>query len=575
MSRFTPDDREKTQRKPPIGWLLLLFAPLVGFVSMLYMGREAGRRSWYRNGMIFGVAGWILLALYWAVYKVTRNQDLFFVLAFLYVVRVILGVIWWGGFKKIYAFDHAVTPDTIPGDKAWQITHSFWLLWALLPSLQGLMFLQMGYRTQKKKWIRMGWLFFAVLSVGIPLLTENNISQRLDFRIYDYFRTKKMFAASSFYFHDGFFLGVNVLFSALILMLGLYYRKEYLKEIWPGEAAAKKRYAVLEERIWRMIHSIWMCMCAIPFGSGASLIFAGRRIRQRKWIIAGIILLLVPLLYLCGFRGLQVLVTQGKYNFFSNRLLRFSDTDTNTYYTMLGLYNMFQRVTFNLVPALCFALSCSIRERFLQTTAANYGGFRTQIDRELAGREIERFQEMRAQTMQKEKEAEPQYVDDEPRRTLDFEVADISAEKAAPGRTSGFPQPAVRDADRHASTVPTSDLKRTGNPASAAQDTQASAVPAAVDSAAEAKINLNTCTQEEMMRLPGISVAMAMRAIQHREETGGFATVDDFVDFLGLKPHFAVQVFERATTDMPEPESAAQGAKPDNGHRMPRRHLDF
>ena len=86
------------------------------------------------------------------------------------------------------------------------------------------------------------------------------------------------------------------------------------------------------------------------------------------------------------------------------------------------------------------------------------------------------------------------------------------------------------------------------------------------------------------MKLPGVSVAMAMRAMQHREEIGGFATVDDFVDYLGLKPHFAVQVFEIATIDRPidrptERPASAEAADPGEAgeaeRRAPRRHLDF
>ena len=82
------------------------------------------------------------------------------------------------------------------------------------------------------------------------------------------------------------------------------------------------------------------------------------------------------------------------------------------------------------------------------------------------------------------------------------------------------------------------------------------------------------------MKLPGVSVAMAMRAMQHREEIGGFATVDDFVDYLGLKPHFAVQVFEIATIDRPtehpaSAEAADSGEAGEAERRAPRRHLDF
>ena len=65
MSNMTPNRyaQPATVRKPPIGWLLLLYAPFVGYISMLYMGREAKRESWHRIGMIFGWALWGLLVV--------------------------------------------------------------------------------------------------------------------------------------------------------------------------------------------------------------------------------------------------------------------------------------------------------------------------------------------------------------------------------------------------------------------------------------------------------------------------------------------------------------------------------
>lgn len=58
----------------------------------------------------------------------------------------------------------------------------------------------------------------------------------------------------------------------------------------------------------------------------------------------------------------------------------------------------------------------------------------------------------------------------------------------------------------------------------------------------ESKINLNDCSEQELASLPGVGVVIAKRAVEIREQTGGFASVQDFNQRLGLMPHFAVQI---------------------------------
>ncbi|MBQ4188246.1 MAG: helix-hairpin-helix domain-containing protein [Firmicutes bacterium] len=572
MSNMTPNRyaQPATVRKPPIGWLLLLYAPFVGYISMLYMGREAKRESWHRIGMIFGWALWGLLVLHWFL---SNTMDIRFVQIFqilLYVLQIILGSVWWGGFKKIYAFDHAVLPDFLPGDKKWQRRHSLWLLWSLVPWGHSLMFLQIGYRAGKKQWIRMGWAFWVVTSLVIPFITNVSIGDILSDKIYWAFRNQGFYPSYSMFIGLFPFI-VYGLATAFFFTLGLYYRKEYLKTIWPEEAAARSRYAILEKPGWRFTNSLWMAICLVPFGSGGSLVFSGIRIKQRRFIMAGILLILLPLVYLIGLRALNVILSHGARSFFENRLVNYSDVDRDMYYLIVGLQEMYRAINLIIVPMLSFALCCSIREKYLQTTAANYGGFKTQIDRELAAREIERFQAMREETRQQEEAAERYFTGSEPRRVLDASQPVMPA--------AGAVQPMAQTAVQY-TPQPMQPAPRPSQPA------PQHAVQPAVQDAEEPSesININTCTQEELMKLPGVSVAMAMRAMQHREEIGGFATVDDFVDYLGLKPHFAVQVFEIATIDRPidrptERPASAEAADPGEAgeaeRRAPRRHLDF
>ena len=56
------------------------------------------------------------------------------------------------------------------------------------------------------------------------------------------------------------------------------------------------------------------------------------------------------------------------------------------------------------------------------------------------------------------------------------------------------------------------------------------------------RIDLNSCSEQELANLPGVGVVLAKRAIELRGQTGGFISTQDFSQRLGLMPHFAVQV---------------------------------
>lgn len=86
-----------------------------------------------------------------------------------------------------------------------------------------------------------------------------------------------------------------------------------------------------------------------------------------------------------------------------------------------------------------------------------------------------------------------------------------------------------------------------------------------------AAVDINRCTQDELMSLPGIGVAQAKKALEYRAQNGGFRSLDEFVDVLQIKPHFAVQIFDRATVSQPAPKSTPQPAP----GKQSRRTIDF
>ena len=63
-----------------------------------------------------------------------------------------------------------------------------------------------------------------------------------------------------------------------------------------------------------------------------------------------------------------------------------------------------------------------------------------------------------------------------------------------------------------------------------------------------ASVNLNTATQAQLEKLPGVGAAVALRIIEYRQRSGGFKKVEDLMNvrgigektFLKLKPLLTV-----------------------------------
>ena len=59
------------------------------------------------------------------------------------------------------------------------------------------------------------------------------------------------------------------------------------------------------------------------------------------------------------------------------------------------------------------------------------------------------------------------------------------------------------------------------------------------------KIDVNNCSEFELTELPGISIVLAKKVIQKREEIGGFKNIEDFFLFIKLKSHLREQIQEK------------------------------
>jgi hypothetical protein len=67
--------------------------------------------------------------------------------------------------------------------------------------------------------------------------------------------------------------------------------------------------------------------------------------------------------------------------------------------------------------------------------------------------------------------------------------------------------------------------------------------------ASDKRVDLNAANEFELANLPGVSVALAKKAIELRTENGAFSTVNDFCQQLGLMPHHATQIDDLAYAD--------------------------
>lgn len=103
----------------------------------------------------------------------------------------------------------------------------------------------------------------------------------------------------------------------------------------------------------------------------------------------------------------------------------------------------------------------------------------------------------------------------------------------------------------------------------------ASAAPAAAAVTAPApgaKIDVNRCTADDLLALPGMSPAAAAAAVESRTAQGPYLSEDDFIQRNSIKPHFAVKILRQIQVSAPAAPAAAEAQ---DKHPAKRRSLDL
>ncbi len=54
----------------------------------------------------------------------------------------------------------------------------------------------------------------------------------------------------------------------------------------------------------------------------------------------------------------------------------------------------------------------------------------------------------------------------------------------------------------------------------------------------EELLDINSCSELELSKLPGMGLILAKKAVNLRNSRNGFDSVDEFIETVGVKPHF-------------------------------------
>lgn len=284
-------------------------------------------------------------------------------------------------------------------------------------------------------------------------------------------------------------LAVSISFVMLTLLAAFLVREDYLEFRARQWDADLDALPQLRKGGWRRSNSLWQLWNLTPYLGGIGILLAGRRGRSRRISRMGFAFMILGVLAL-----LLPLVLSTEYGGLG-------------YYLPFKARELVNMVTDWLLPGLWvwgLFYSTLIRWEVLTGRARSLMGYESEFQRD-------------ADMLSRFRRAEEA-------REL---AAEEAREQAAQGRTPRQPAEEQELSDRL-------DL---GTPVT--------------QTVSEGLVDINRCTQAELMGLPGMGIVQAKEAMAYRQEHGGFASVDEFIQVLGIKPHFAVQILKLAAVSAP------------------------
>lgn len=524
------DQTAATRRPLPrkellVGLLALL--PFYGFFGFLFMGKRSERRRYTWFGLVYGGLNLLSLLLFLLV-MFTAARDVFvnryadlsmravsfllygdlpyipygsqvrYTLAglananrILYIACLVHSLASLPAYLR-YMRD-AVLPHRrehpLLASRRWRLGHELWLLWAPVPILGGGALVYAGRKLGNRP-LRLGGLVMILLSLLYWMLPKlGYLAAAL--------RGENLVYTSHFLFEHPIFTLSDFLIYFLVplcLLLALYYRRDVLDVLAPQWETDCRAFPHYEGLGWRLRHSLWQLLSLLPAVCGIGLLRGGilgrkRTLRVQGLLMLGLTILWAAIYYLIG------------------RIAVNDDALSPMGYYYRNYQGVF-RTGMILLGLGSFLISCCWRRDVLVAKAAELGEYASDLDRAIARRNaIYDLWESRGTAARTDTAAEPE------------ESGEESPAPNAAGRAEQIAQTLIARPE----TEPAAPVGR------------------------EEPLDLNSCSRDELASLPGVGIAGAMRAMEYREERGGFASVDEFVDQLGLKPHFAVQVFELAT----------------------------
>lgn len=530
---------EKWRKKNSL-WLILAFIPVFNFLGFLYIGYKANRKEWTNRGRLFGtlnLLAWIAqtyigstTATIWSViidnYHIvpTLDQSIAVCSVVLYVAVLIMEIAANSDFLKLYwiIWNKKNPAHELLQDGAWKIKQSIPVIilpaillvciifisgsnsWdkiaycAFISTLSSLPFFYMAERANDKKWNKIG----TAHAINAFVMLVVGLVVVLNFN-------------SLSQEVKGVSLGLwcNVLaamcwkitsFIAITaICLSALRREDYLEQLAPKYTYERQKWNCLQSTKWRLLNSWWLALCITPYSAPVSLICSGIGARKKKTTIAGIL----SLVLITAFSTVSYMYVNGIQIPISNEgvVARYCNTLRNMLYIAIVFAAVLKR------PA------------YLYARAELCGGYVSEVERELDFQKAFQEREIHAQ-----------------------QIIQAGSEKM------GGVKPSVavtQQIEAKAEAEETTHLPAVHSENGGGADTGSGI------------IDINQCTEQELMQLPGITIVDAKRAVEKRETQGRFKSVDEFVSYLHVKPHFAVKIFEMATASYVSIEETKKPAR--------------